>query len=636
VKHQAVGTYDNPYFHNNVYGHALALLQRQQLSGLRGKIHLDVGCGYGRIAEPLTTQLGMTYVGVDADDGGLTSLRSRDFEAHDIWLGDEEPTFEALRRVVGDRPIGSITMLDTLEHLIDGDGVLRAISRLALAHSAVVIISVPNVTHSDIGLKLALGRWDYTQTGLLDHTHTKLYGSDVLDRALRHAGLFTVATNDVRVTESDQHFPGSHPAIARGTQLHAYLMELRSSANDDCDINQFVRMCVPSAPADGPAYYLSAEIDIRPFLTVVVRTQGKRLHTFNEVLISLAGQTDTDFEVLVLGHRLSVERQKVVERAIDDTPEWFRKKCQLFLVDGGNRTRPLNVGFAAAKGDYIAILDDDDVPFGHWVETFHGLAGQSPGRMLRAVAVRQDVTNVNIDGRPGLRAVGPPEKMYPSEFDYLAHLRVNHTPPVSVAFPRGVFHDLGVHFDESLTTTEDWDYIMRVAAIVGTANSSSVTSIYRWWPSDESSRTVHAQQEWDRNHSRILQKMDDAVIIYPLGTTARLRFLLDHFDRANENFDRIKGDFDRLKETSDRFNETAARDHLDHIARLREVVAILNSTSWRITKPLRVLARLTGRPSENYSAVWNYDADHLARIANALRQSTSWRITAPIRRLRGR
>ena len=58
-----------------------------------------------------------------------------------------------------------------------------------------------------------------------------------------------------------------------------------------------------------------------------------------------------------------------------------------------------------------------------------------------------------------------------------------------------MFHDLGFRFDETLTTTEDWDYLMRVAAVVGVASTSEISSVYRWWPSNES----HVPRTWRTN-----------------------------------------------------------------------------------------------------------------------------------------
>jgi hypothetical protein len=629
VTRQAEGLYDNPYYHDNVYGHALDLLRRTFGGTAGGHIHLDIGCGYGRLAEPLTAELDLTYVGVDGDEGGLESLRTRSFEAHHLWLGEEEATFAALEQIVGGRPVASISMLDTLEHLADGDATLRAISRLAQQHAALVVISVPNVTHADIGFRLAFGRWDYTEDGLLDHTHTRLFGSEVLDRTLRHAGLYPIASNDVLITRSDQHFPADHPALAPGTLLHCMLMQLRTQASGTANVNQFLRLCATGRPVRGDAFLRAGDdASPRPFLSVVVRTRGNRPHTLVEALTALAGQTDTDFEVLVIGHRLSLDNQKAVERTIEDSPGWLRHKCRLIRVDDGNRTRPLNVGFAAAGGRYIAILDDDDMPFGHWVETFRTLDAEHPGRLLRAATVRQDVVNITIDGLPGLRATGPLEHIYAQRFDFLQHLHNNQTPPVSLAFPRGAFHDLGICFDETLTTTEDWDYLLRVAAVVGVASSPEITSIYRWWPTNESSRTLHPQEEWVRNHAAILGKLDAMPLLLPPGTVRRVNMLLDEAERAAAPQVEVEATAARAPAGSDADPE--------RFARLREVLEIFNSTSWRLSAPVRLLGRIFGKPAANSDVIWQIDSTQLADLAAALRRSTSWRITAPVRRLRRR
>ncbi len=609
---QADHLYDNAFYHDNVYGHALALLRRTRGDAACGRIHLDIGCGYGRIAEPLTAELGLTYVGTDGDERSVDALRTRNFEAHHLWLGEEEATFAAFERIVAGRPLASISMLDTLEHLTDGDATLRAISRLAQRHAALVVISVPNVTHADIGFRLAFGRWDYTEAGLLDHTHMRLFGPEVLDRVLRHAGLYPIESNDVLITKSDQHFPADHPALARGTLLHSMLMGLRTQAGGAATVNQFLRLCAPGRPVQDDAFLRpGGDAAARPLLSVVMRTQGKRLHTLVEALTALAGQTDTDFEVLVVGHRLSLDHQKAVERAIEDSPGWLRNKCRLIRVDDGNRTRPLNEGFAAADGRYIAILDDDDMPFGHWVETFRTLDQKYPGRLLRAATVRQDVVNITIGGLLGLRATGPLQRVYAQSFDLLRHLHENQTPPVSLAFPRGAFHDLGIRFDERLTTTEDWDYLLRVAAVVGVASTPEITSIYRWWPTNESSRTVHSQEEWERNHNAILAKLDAMPLLCPPGTARRVCMLLDEAEARSDPAP-------------------------ERLARLREVQEIFNSTSWRITAPVRLLGRILGKPAANPDVIWHIDSTQLVDLAAALRRSTSWRITAPIRRLRRR
>jgi 2-polyprenyl-3-methyl-5-hydroxy-6-metoxy-1,4-benzoquinol methylase len=80
---------------------------------------------------------------------------------------------------------------DVLEHLLDPQALLCRVVGL-LAPGGRVIVSVPNVAHIDVKLALLAGRWDYTETGLLDATHVRFYTlKSVLDTVAR-AGLVII------------------------------------------------------------------------------------------------------------------------------------------------------------------------------------------------------------------------------------------------------------------------------------------------------------------------------------------------------------------------------------------------------------------------------------------------------------
>jgi glycosyltransferase involved in cell wall biosynthesis len=522
------GAYDSPFESDNVYGHALDLLLRRKSAPVAGEIHLDIGCGYGCIADKIQSELARVYVGVDGSSDGLMSLAARNFESREIWLEGRHETVRRLEEVIAGRPVGSISFLDTIEHVVDGDEILLAIGDVARAHLAPVVISAPNVSHFDIGAKLAFGRWNYTVAGLLDHTHLRLFDRSLLLTALDKAGLAVVDQYDVVQPRSDQHFPSTHPALAAGTPLNGLLAEVAQQSNPSLNVNQFVCLCVPSREMDRQTYTAIRE-ESRPLMSAVIRTQGRRLHTLVETLTCLAGQTDPDFEVVVVGHKLSFQDLQSVERIIDDSPEWLRQKIRLLRVDDGGRSRPLNVGFAAASGRYIAIVDDDDIPMGNWVAEFRKLDAKAPGRVLRCVAARQDVTNVEIGGKRGLRAEGPPAKIYPTAYNFLEHLVENKSPPITLAFPRGAFHDLRLQFDESLDTTEDWDFLLRASAYCGVAASPAIAGVYRWWTNQDSSRTEHSTEAWQANHAAILRKQDQSHFIVPKGGLAEIRRLVSNY-----------------------------------------------------------------------------------------------------------
>ena len=620
--YQRDNTYADAFTPISVYGNALELLKRQASEPNHG-LHLDIGCGFGPIAEPVTEALGRSYVGCDLGDLGLASLASRGFETHKVGLSDHESTYRALNAGIAGRPVASITIIDTLEHVHDPIGAIRALRQIAVEHHAVVVISVPNTAHRDIGFRLLFGQWDYTEAGILDYTHRYLFSDSVLRRLLAHTGLRIVDSFDYLQATSDQAFPAEHPMFQWAANLGQFMRALRASADQYGDANQLVRLCVPSEPAAIDPFVGRGET-VRPFLSIVMRTQGNRIDSLTEILTCLTGQSVTDFEILLMGHKLDAERTAGIERLILDQPDWFRNKIRFIRVDHGGRSAPLNVGFAEANGDYIMSLDDDDTVFGHWVETFRDIARESPGRILRSVAVTQTVSRMVCRGVSGVRAVSKMDRPFREDFDWFETLRLNHSPFMTLGFPRGLFHQLGLKFDEDLSTTEDWDYLLRSGALVGVAGAPTITAVYRFWQDSQSSSTLHAQSEWVENYNRINDRFDNLpTVLWPVGTSKRIRDLLTEVEVLRS----------RRTVTEVAVDDSGHVEHTDRVEALREVVNIYNSTSWTLSAPIRLLGRLAGKPSPNLDEIWWLSAYNLRSLAASLRASTSWRLTAPLRLL---
>lgn len=285
--------------------------------------------------------------------------------------------------------------------------------------------------------------------------------------------------------------------MIKKTAINEYFQWLKQSVNSNSQLYQTV------------SGYLDMEdkkqLHEGPFLTVITRTQGKRKHMLAETLLCLQGQSNTNFELLIMAHNLSEERQEVVNTIIEDLPEWFQEKIRLIPVQGGTRTTPLNVGFEMAKGEYIAILDDDDIVFDNWVECFYELAKENNGKMLHTYAVDQKWEVVGDEEIP--RAAGAPDTTYCHFFDLKRQMSVNACPLHSVAFPTFVFQEMGIKFDESLNTTEDWDFLMRTAFVTGVVDKKEITCIYRRWCNAENSQMIHDEDEWNENYMYIVDKL---------------------------------------------------------------------------------------------------------------------------------
>lgn len=235
------------------------------------------------------------------------------------------------------------------------------------------------------------------------------------------------------------------------------------------------------------------------FLSVVIRTQGKRIEMLREALLCLEAQTCTNFEVWVLGHNVAAEDKIKVVEVIGDFSKEFRDRIFYEDVIGGTRTTPLNYGFEKANGQYITIFDDDDLVFDNWVETFYDLYQENPGKILHAYAVAQEWKMV--DGIPV--SISAFNNVYCRDFIMKNQIVYNNCPIMSLAFPAYSYKKLGIKFNEELNTTEDWDFLMRTAFVCGVCDSKNVTSIYRFWKNVQNSQTLHDEDEWTENCKKI-------------------------------------------------------------------------------------------------------------------------------------
>ena len=88
---------------------------------------------------------------------------------------------------------------DVLEHLLDPATVLTSSLEL-LRPGGSIVISIPNVAHGAVRLALLQGRWNYTDTGLLDKTHIRFFTLTPCSRCWSRPGL---SVTEFRSTVAD-------------------------------------------------------------------------------------------------------------------------------------------------------------------------------------------------------------------------------------------------------------------------------------------------------------------------------------------------------------------------------------------------------------------------------------------------
>jgi glycosyltransferase involved in cell wall biosynthesis len=369
------------------------------------------------------------------------------------------------------------------------------------------------------------------------------------------------------------------------------------------------RVLAARLPAEPVEWGSSDRPTDRPFLSVVTRTRGDRLGPLLDVMAALAGQTCQDFEVVLVRHGVGPEAREAMQAALDALPPSLVERVRTVDTEGGGPGRPLNAGTAAARGEYVAVLDDDDLVTPDWVEQFRRLAARHPGQIARArtAFLRQE------DGWWRVQYV------FVEDFDLVDHLVINETAICGLAYPRTCFTDMGLGVDEELPVVEDWELLLQAAQLCGVVTTSAVTSFYRDWGHGDDSHSRISSPAWRVAERTVIARADEGPIVMPPGSASALR-------EERVEVRRLREDLQALQITSAEQLRVLEADHraaVDalHAAHAREVAEVRHqlhllhrqleetveefrsSASWRVTAPLRALgdvrARLAGRePTE--------------------------------------
>jgi SAM-dependent methyltransferase len=142
---------------------------------------LDVGCGVGATSAWLKSLYPESRtVGLEGNGSLLPELARNVDEPHIVDLNGAWPDIGSADLVL---------LLDVLEHLLHPEEALARIMAI-MTVDGTVIISLPNVAHLSVSLPLfLLGRFDYTDAGILDRTHLHFFYQDSAVNLARQAGL---------------------------------------------------------------------------------------------------------------------------------------------------------------------------------------------------------------------------------------------------------------------------------------------------------------------------------------------------------------------------------------------------------------------------------------------------------------
>jgi 2-polyprenyl-3-methyl-5-hydroxy-6-metoxy-1,4-benzoquinol methylase len=150
---------------------------------------LDIGCATGYLGSKLK-EMGATYVaGIEISAPAAEKAKE---VLNDVYTFDLEKAWPNL----GEEKFDLAVLAEIVEHVFDPVEVLKKVSQY-LKPEGEVIITTPNIISWTQRLNYLFGKWEYTDQGVLDFGHIRLFTYRYLKKVLEESGLVLVRENHI-------------------------------------------------------------------------------------------------------------------------------------------------------------------------------------------------------------------------------------------------------------------------------------------------------------------------------------------------------------------------------------------------------------------------------------------------------
>lgn len=203
-----------------------------------------------------------------------------------------------------------------------------------------------------------------------------------------------------------------------------------------------------------------------PLVSVIVPTHN-RPDMLREAIESILDQTFQDFEIIVVND---------AGQDVEPVVRSFNNPRIRYISHDTNKglAATRNTAIRAARGKYIAYLDDDDIYYPEHLETLVNFLENRDGSVAYTDAYRAYQEKCGdkyiITGR---------DVPYSFDFDYDRIMYQNFVPVLCFMHRRDCIEATG-YFDETMSSHEDWDLWIRMSRMYKFYHIASITCEFRW------------------------------------------------------------------------------------------------------------------------------------------------------------
>ncbi|MFA6596666.1 MAG: glycosyltransferase, partial [Ignavibacteriaceae bacterium] len=237
----------------------------------------------------------------------------------------------------------------------------------------------------------------------------------------------------------------------------------------------------------------------QPLISVIIPTFN-RLDKLKKAISSVLEQSYKNIEVLVVND---------AGENVTDIIEQFSDRRIKLINHPTNKglAASRNTGIKAANGEYIALLDDDDLFYSNHLQiALNNLSDEH--RVIYSDAVRNSYIKVGEVFTLQAQSI-------PYSIDYNRNkLLVGNIAPVNCfVFQKSLVTKVGL-FDESLPVLEDWDFWLRLSSVTEFKHVKENTVQVNWY-NDGSTMTSSKGKEFEVTRKLINQKYESEINSIP-------------------------------------------------------------------------------------------------------------------------
>ncbi len=300
------------------------------------------------------------------------------------------------------------------------------------------------------------------------------------------------------------------------------------------------------------------------------------------------------------------------------------------------RSEAANIGLEASTGDYLMFLDDDD-----WIDTDH-------------ITTLVNYLNNHSDSKAAYSSVQKTDAegedipyVFERDYDPITLMRDNYIPIHAMVFARSLV-EKGCRFDEAFNIYEDWDFWLQLSRDTNFHHIDKISAYYRQGgdsdtePGDHSHR-YSANNKLGKARAAIFEKWK------PLWTGEDINQLIGELDQSasiNDLAGQLSTTNNRLEEEykkSGKLNDILelnqqkleiSREIIQkkdsELAASRAELDTLTHTKETMEKDLTLRITQLKDQSEHLTL----HITQLVQAQNLILNSLSWKVTSPLRLLR--